>query len=103
MIMKTKKTTERPSFKTRNLKAGCELAIALPGVSKKDIEVKLEKRILTISGDRKHESIHFKINIKLHEDLNEDNIKVTHCDGILTLILNKRRELAPRKIDILAN
>jgi len=106
-------STERPRFKTRAHEAGFELVVALPGVGKEDLEVNLEKRILTVGGERKeiegdfenreHEALRFELKVELHEDLDVENIKATHRDGVLTLSLRKRQELAPRKIDILAN
>lgn len=106
-------TTERPRFKTRAHDQGFELTVALPGVAKEALEVNLENRLLTIVGDRKepagefetrdHEARRFELKVELHEDLDPDHIKATHHDGLLTLTLQKRKELAPRKIDILAN
>ena len=111
--MKTQISTKRPRFKTRAHKAGFDLAIALPGVDKEHLEVNLEKRILTVSGNRKelegnfgrreHEALRFELKVELHEDVDDDKIQVTHRDGILILSLQKRQELIPRKIDILAN
>lgn len=111
--MNTQISTERPRFKTRAQEAGFELAIALPGVSTEDLQVNLEKRILTVGGDRKElegdfenrerEALRFELKVNLLEDLDVENIKATHRDGVLTLALQKRQELAPRKIDILAN
>ena len=106
-------TSERPRFKTRANDQGFDLSIALPGVIKNDIEVNLEKRLLTIAGERKdlegefenkdHEALRYELKIELHEDLDAENIKASHQDGVLVLRLQKRQELAPRKIDILAN
>lgn len=111
--MNTQISTERPRFKTRTNDAGFDLSIALPGLAKEDVRISLEKRLLSISGERKtlegefqnhnQEALRFELNVNLHEDLDADNIKATHLDGILTLSLQKRKELAPRKIDILAN
>ncbi|MEN8782931.1 MAG: Hsp20 family protein [Akkermansiaceae bacterium] len=111
--MNTQISTERPCFKTRAHEGGFELAIALPGVGKNQLEVNLQKRILTIGGIRKdlkgnfanqeHEALRFELKVQLHEDLDIEDIKASHRDGILTLSLQKRKEVAPRKIDILAN
>ena len=104
---------ERPRFKTRAHDQGFDLAIALPGVDRDAVKVSIEKQVLTITGERKnpegefdhqdHEAVRFELKVNLHEDLDTENIKATHRDGVLVLNLQKRRELAPRKIDILAN
>ena len=111
--MKTQISTERPNSTTRAPEDGFDLAIALPGVNKKDLEVNLAKRILTINGNRKElegnlerreqEALRFELKLEIHEDVDDKKIQVTHRDGILTLSLQRRQELAPRKIDILAN
>ena len=103
----------RPRFKTRTHNNGFDLSIALPGVAQNAIEVNLEKRLLSIGGERKNpegdfenqeqEHLNYELKVELHEDLDADNIKASYQDGILVLRLQKRKELAPRKIDILAN
>lgn len=105
--------SQRPRFKTRAHDTGLELTIALPGVPKDDLEVSLEKRLLTIGGERKalegefvnrdHEALRYELKVELHEDLDPNNIKASFQNGVLVLQLQKRQELAPRKIDILAN
>jgi HSP20 family protein len=103
----------QPRFKTRTHNEGFDLAVALPGVSRDDIEINLEKRVLTITGERRKlageftretsEEIHYELRVNLHEDLDAEEIKATHQDGVIVLHLRKRSELAPRKIDILSN
>ncbi|MGC6466149.1 MAG: Hsp20/alpha crystallin family protein [Akkermansiaceae bacterium] len=104
--------TTRPRFKTRTFEAGLELVVALPGVPKDALEVHLEKRLLTVKGTRSqledHESAdqearRYELKVELHEDLDPNVIDGSYQNGILKLKLNKRKELAPRKIDILAN
>lgn len=110
--MNEKFTTARPRFKTRTLDAGLELAVALPGIPKDNLEVNLENRVLTIAGERQNladfesqdqEAVRYELKVELHEDLDPNVIDASYQDGILKLKLNKRQELAPRKIDILAN
>jgi len=106
-------TTVNPRFKTRAHENGFDLAVALPGVSRDQVSVNLEKRVLTITGERPKlegdfrretsEELHYELKLNLHEDLDTENIQATHQDGVLVLKLQKRRELAPRKIDILSN
>jgi len=105
--------TERPNFKTRAHKEGFNIDISLPGVKKNDLEVSLAKRLLRINGIRKElegnferyeqEALRFELKVEIHEDVDDKKIQVTHRNGILTLSLQRRQELAPRKIDILAN
>ena len=111
--MKTPIPTERPNFKTRAHKEGFNIDISLPGVKKNDLEVSLAKRLLRINGIRKElegnferyeqEALRFELKVEIHEDVDDEKIQVTHRNGILTLSLQRRQELAPRKIDILAN
>ena len=106
-------TSERPHFKTRSLDSALELSIALPGVIKDQIQIDLQERLLVISAERKplegqfknneDEALRFELKIELHQDLDPSSITATHRNGILTLQLQKHKELAPRKIDILAN
>ncbi len=99
--------TERPRLRSRVTEGGLELTILLPGVPKDALTVNLEDRLLTLTGERRFEGgaeerdYHLKVN--LHEDLDPNKIEARHQDGVLTLQLSKRKELAPRRIDILAN
>ena len=110
--MNSELTTERPRFKTRAFEAGLEIAIALPGVPKDTLQVNIEKRLLTITGERStlegyespdREACKYELKVELHEDLDANVINASYQNGVLNLKLNKRQELAPRKIDILAN
>ena len=106
-------TIQRPRFKTRAHDTGFNLTVALPGVDRDQVDVTLEKEILTITGERPNldgefehsepEATRYELKVNLHEDLDSENIQATHRDGVLLLALQKRKELAPRKIDILAN
>lgn len=106
-------TKTQPRFKTRTHGQGFDLAVSLPGVVRDDLDVNLEKRVLTITGERKKlagdftressEEVHYELRLNLHEDLDTEHIKATHQDGVLILHLQKRSEAAPRKIDILTN
>lgn len=99
--------TERPRFRTRATESGLELSILLPGVAKDALTVNIENRQLSLTGERRFEGgaeerdYHLKVN--LHEDLDPSKIEARHQDGVLTLKLAKRKELAPRRIDILSN
>ncbi|MEN8693720.1 MAG: Hsp20/alpha crystallin family protein [Akkermansiaceae bacterium] len=102
--------TERPSFRTRTTDSGLELAVTLPGVPKDQLTVNLENRLLSIKGERRFrkeqngaENRDYQLAVKLHDDLDPNKIEASHQNGVLKIKLFKRKELAPRQIDILAN
>ena len=111
--MNSQLINERPRFKTRAHESGFDLAIALPGVPRGQVDVTLEKNVLTVIGERAnlegdfeprdHEAARYELKVTLHEDLDSQNIQASHHDGLLILALQKRKEVAPRKIDILSN
>ena len=80
--MKTQIPTERPNFKTRAHQEGFDLDISLPGVKKKDLEVNLARRLLTINGNRRElegnferceqEALRFELKVEIHEDVDDE-------------------------------
>ena len=86
----------------------------LPGVEKKDVEIKVSDGFLTISGERKivnqdsennrvlHESAHgaFSRSFELSTDIKVDKIKAKFKNGVLTITIPKAEEVKPevRKI-----
>lgn len=84
-----------------------ELHMAVPGVSKKDIKIDLEKNILSISSEKsvkeksddgtKYTRREFAYgtfcrSFTLPETIDSDNIKAEVKDGILTVVLPKKEE-----------
>jgi HSP20 family protein len=92
----------------------------LPGFSEKDIDVKVEDRVLSISAsiEQKHEQKHekkdeqflvrerrsetFSRSFSLPEDVDVDRIDGNYRNGILTLSLAKKPETKPRNIKVKA-
>jgi HSP20 family protein len=86
----------------------------MPGVDKKDLQVKLENSVLTIKGFRKYEnekkdqSIRqverafgtFQRSFTISEKVKSDEIKADYRDGVLTVTLPKAEEAKPREISI---
>ena len=103
----------KPRYKTHAHEGGFDLAISLPGVARNQVDITLEKNLLTITGHRPNlegdfdqhdqEATQFALKVTLHEDLDPTKVQATHRDGVLILTLQKRKEVAPRRIDILAN
>ncbi len=86
----------------------------LPGVDAKDIEVTLDKNVLTIKGTRQTDQAtesqgvtrrerftgSFERKFSLPETADAQNISATNNNGVLTLTIAKRVESQPRRIEI---
>ena len=89
------------------------MAVEMPGVRKENIDIKLEKRQLSIQGHidfDNYESFkpvyteynvgHFSRTFTLASEIDTGNIKASVADGVLTLALPKAREAQLRKIHV---
>jgi HSP20 family protein len=90
----------------------------LPGFTKDEVDVTLEDGVLTIRGERKEETkakptdkqpLHverrwtrFERSFTLPAAVKEDAVQAALNDGVLTVTLDKREEVKPRKIQISA-
>ena len=86
----------------------------IPGVQAEDIEVSMDKGVLTISGERKHESQEsgedyhrlershgvFTRRFSLPDSVDADNIQASSKDGVLELVLPKAASVEPKKIEV---
>ena len=88
----------------------------LPGFRKEDVDITLENQTLTISAERKSEMKkqgnggelllnerrynRFLRSFTLPPTVNEQNVKASLQDGVLTIVLTKREETKPRKISV---
>ncbi len=88
-----------------------EIAIAMPGFSKKDISIELEKNQLTVSAnkednkERKYNLKEFSLNnmkrvFKVPSFINREDIKAELKNGILMIQLLKSEEVQPKTIAI---
>ena len=80
------------------------LEVATPGLSKNDVELKLENGLLTVSAERKEEKENraerftrrefsytsFQRTLKLPENICEEKISATSNNGVLTVTLPKK-------------
>ena len=90
------------------------LSVNLPGISKKDVSISVENNRLTIRGERAAESRSeddsilrmersfgsFYRAVRLPESVNEDAIKASFKDGVLSVVLPKTEKSRPKKISI---
>jgi HSP20 family protein len=86
----------------------------LPGISKEDVSITVEDNRLTIRGERKHESKtegenvvrserafgQFYRMLRLPASVNENKIKASFTDGVLSVELPKTEKSKPKKIKI---
>lgn len=90
------------------------LRAELPGVKREDIEVSIDANVLTLKGERKLEKEEqgrryhriersygtFVRQFQLPSNVDSGKIDAQLSDGVLTISLNKKQELKPRKIDV---
>lgn len=86
----------------------------MPGLTKDDIEVTLENGVLTVGGEKKYSRDEEKENYHMRERrfgrfarsftlpsaVDEGKVNAILKDGILTITLDKREEVKPRKISV---
>ena len=90
------------------------LEAELPGLSEKDIEVKVDDNLLTISSKSENEKADeqggyilkerryrsFARSFVLPKDVDKDSIDAHFADGLLSLTLNKTPETKPKVIEV---
>jgi HSP20 family protein len=110
-----------PAVDVRENEDGYLMEVELPGLSEKDVELKVEDSILTLSS-RKEETredaredksdgylIHercrteFARTFVLPKDVNRENIKAEFKNGLLNVSIPKAPEAKPRRIDVKVN
>jgi len=86
----------------------------LPGLSEEDVNIEVEDRVFTVSGERKsepestHEGFHrverafgsFSRSLTLPEGVNAEAIEASFDRGVLEVRIPKPEERKPRKISI---
>jgi len=106
--------TFSPRVEVRELEKEFVLRAELPGLSKEDVKLSLENRVLTISGEKKLEKREDKDNVYIRETaygefsrsfnlsdgIDESNIKAEYKDGILMVTLPKSEKAVARQIEI---
>ncbi|MDF1694385.1 MAG: Hsp20/alpha crystallin family protein [Saprospiraceae bacterium] len=111
VVKETPKRHTRPAaniIKTENVYT---LSIALPGVSKKDVQINIDKNRLTIkSSVEENSDIKYKLRefnyanfervFKLSDDADIDNISAKFEKGILNISIPTIKEAGPTEIKI---
>ena len=90
------------------------LVIEVPGIEPDDITVESHEYVLTVKGEKKEEATtkdarHHKLerrfgpfsrSFKLPKDADEDSIRATHKNGVLTIEVAKAPEAQPKVVAI---
>lgn len=85
----------------------------MPGVEKKNVDIKLEKNVLSVEGQvdlSKYDNLepvyteynvgHFTRSFSVSSEIDSAKISAKMENGVLTLTLPKAKEAAPRRIDV---
>jgi HSP20 family protein len=83
----------------------------LPGVSKEDLDLRVDNNVLTLQGKsshaasgeaiyREYELVNFFRQFELSEQVDQENIAADFKQGVLTLHLPKVEKPKPRQIEV---
>lgn len=89
-------------------KANTYVRAELPGVNRDEINVEVVNGFLTIAATRKtpategqaEQSFSFSRSLRLNDEVQTDKIAAGYENGVLTVTLPKREEIAPKKITV---
>ncbi len=108
-------TTGGPRASFSDTGTGFMLRMELPGLNEKDIQVTLNREVLTVKGERKIEvpegysalrqersSWSFAKSYALPAPVDPEKVKATMSNGLLTIELTKVPEVQPRRIEVKA-
>ncbi|MBK9255160.1 MAG: Hsp20/alpha crystallin family protein [Saprospiraceae bacterium] len=87
------------------------LEIAIPGVEKENVQIELNKNILTVSGSntpnpesvyrlREFNFTQFKRTFRMPETADMDQVEATFVNGILKITVAKLLKAEPKKIQV---
>ena len=105
-----------PRLDIQETEAQYKIAVEIPGIEEKDLEVHLDGDLLTIKGEKRQQSeteegdFHrversygsFCRMLNLPDNADQETISAKFDNGVLTLAINKREDLKPssRQIEI---
>jgi HSP20 family protein len=84
----------------------------IPGVPPSDVEIRIEEGKLTLSGERKSDHAaylrlerpfgRFSAQVALPPSVDRERIHANHRNGVLEIVIPKKREEAPSRIEVAA-
>jgi HSP20 family protein len=93
---------------------GIQLRMEVPGIDEKDIDIRLENSVLTVSGERKiekeekQENFHhierhygtFSRSFTLPNTVDNESVTASYDNGLLKILLGKRADAKPKQIKV---
>jgi HSP20 family protein len=103
-----------PTFEVKETKNAYVFKADLPGIPEKDVEIQMTGNVLTISGERRQESVQegeryfalergygrFSRAFSLPDGTDAENVTADMKEGVLTVRVPKRPEVQAKKITI---
>ena len=100
-----------PAINIKELEKGFEIEVAVPGLSKEDFSITLDKGLLTISSESKKENkeesdkytrrefsfTSFRRSFNLPDNVDMEKITARHENGILNIVLPKIDEAKTKR------
>lgn len=84
-----------------------EIVFAVPGMTKEDVSIRLEKSVLTVSGAKNEKALFlkegFKQSYRIGEKIDMKKIEAKVDNGVLTVALSKKEKAATLSMDIKVN
>lgn len=110
----TRGSSFTPSINISETEDMLNIDVEIPGMKKEDIQIGVENRALTISGERKNKeeedgrTFHrvethygsFERSFQLPDHVDEESIEATYTDGILQISIKKKEEKLKKQIAI---
>jgi HSP20 family protein len=107
-------TVWSPAVDITETEDGFEVKAEIPGMKKEEIKINYEDDMLTLAGERNHETeengknFHrierrygkFERRFHLPKNMKADSIKANYKDGVLTVSIPKSEEAKPKEIAI---
>ncbi len=104
----------KPRMDVVETKEGITLKVDVPGVKQEDLNIALEDNLLSVKGERKHESEvneegysrfersygSFQRSVVLPSTVDANGVKATYKDGVLEIQLPKKEEARPKAIKV---
>jgi HSP20 family molecular chaperone IbpA len=83
------KSSKKSFYKLEELEDAELLKVALPGVEKEDIKVKVKKDVLTVEVPESEFTDEVQLYLMCNTDITEENISTDWINGVLSILITK--------------